>query len=295
MRGTEVQIGNSGSNASDLALKRWRVSRVVSFVPLGLAAIALLSFPQTRAYSAQTRLSTPAPSKPNIVLVPGAYEDGSIWSKVIGLLQAKGFQVTSVPIPLTSLAADAAMTRSVLAKQQGPTILVGHSWGGVVITEAGSAPNVVGLVYVAAVAPDVGEGSGDILGHCPRHGPLPIHADEAGMKWLDPNAYHEAWAADLDIAQARILAAVQRPIATASFTDKVTQAAWHTKPSWFQVSTKDMVQCPEMQRFMAKRMGATTIELPASHASPLSHPEEVAKLIMDAAEKVGAMKSESAR
>jgi pimeloyl-ACP methyl ester carboxylesterase len=119
---------------------------------------------------------------------------------------------------------------------------------------------------------------------------LPIHTDEAGRKWLDAGAYPEAWAGDLDIAEARVLAAVERPIATQSFTDKVTQAALRTKPSWFQISANDKAQCAEVQRFMAKRMGATTIELSASHASPLSHPDEVAKLIMDSAEKAGSTK-----
>ena len=261
---------------------------------LGLAASLLLIFQFGRASTTQGTPATTPVAKPSIVLVPGAYEDGSIWTKVIALLQAKGFQVTAVPIPLTSLAADVAMTRSVLARQGGPVILVGHSWGGVVITEAGSAPNVIGLVYIAAVAPEAGEGSGDVLQRCPKHAPLPIKTDDAGMKWIDPSGYPEVWAADLDPAEARILASVQRPIATASFTDKVTQAAWHTKPSWFQVSSQDIAQCPEMQRYMAKRMGATTIELNASHVSPLSHPEEVTKLIVNAAEAASRAKGGSA-
>jgi pimeloyl-ACP methyl ester carboxylesterase len=259
-----------------------------------LALIVWLATPAARMYSAQARIGAAAASKPNIVLVPGAYEDGSIWTKVIRLLQANGFHVTVVPIPLTSLAADAAMTKSVVARQQAPVILVGHSWGGVVITEAGNDSNVIGLVYVAALAPDAGEGSGDTLQHCPHKASLPIHTDEAGRKWLDADAYPEAWAADLEIAEARVLAAVQRPIATQSFTDKVTQAAWRTKPSWFQISAQDMAQCAEVQRFMAKRMGAITIELSASHASPLSHPDEVAKLIMDSAEKAGSTKVSAA-
>jgi pimeloyl-ACP methyl ester carboxylesterase len=254
-----------------------------------LALIVWLAVPACLP-EAQAQTGPAASSKPNIVLVPGAYEDGSIWTKVIGLLQANGFHVTVVPIPLTSLAADAAMTKSVLARQQGPVILVGHSWGGVVITEAGNESNVIGLVYVAALAPDVGEGSGDSLRHCPHKISLPIHTDEAGLKWIDADAFPEAWAADLNIAEARVLAAQQRPIASQSFMDKVTQAAWRTKPSWFQISANDNAQCAEVQRFMAKRMGATTIELAASHASPLSHPDEVAKLIMDSAEKAGTQK-----
>jgi pimeloyl-ACP methyl ester carboxylesterase len=265
-----------------------RIKKVVQTALVASLVVFLSSLPRfSQLYSAQARTGTTASSKPNIVLVPGAYEDGSIWTKVIRLLQANGFHVTVVPIPLTSLAADAAMTKSVVARQQAPVILVGHSWGGVVITEAGNEPNVIGLVYVAALAPDAGEGSGDMLRQCPRKASSPIHTDEAGRKWLDTDAYPEAWAGDLDIADARVLAATERPIATQSFTDKVTQAAWRTKPSWFQISAKDMEQCAEVQRFMAKRMGAFTIELSASHASPLSHPDEVAKLITDSAEKAG--------
>ena len=254
------------------------------------ALIIWITFPVPHIYSAQAQTGANPSSKPNIVLVPGAYEDGSIWTKVIRLLQAKGFRVTVVPIPLTSLAADASMTKSVVARQQGPVILVGHSWGGVVITEAGNDSNVIGLVYVAALAPDAGEGSGDSLKLCAHKIALPIRTDEAGRKWIDPDGYPAAWAGDLDIAEARVLAATQRPIATQSFTDKVTQAAWRAKPTWFQISSNDLAQCAEVQRFMAKRMGATTIELSASHASPLSHPDEVAKLIMDSAEKAGSTK-----
>ena len=257
---------------------------------VALALIVWLAVPTACIYSAQAQIGAAASSKPNIVLVSGAYEDGSIWTQVIRLLQSNGFRVTVVPIPLTSLAADAAMTKSVVARQQAPVILVGHSWGGVVITEAGNESTVIGLVYVAALAPNAGEGSGDSLQHCPQKVSLPIHTDEAGRKWLDADAYPEAWAGDMDIAEARVLAAVERPIATQSFTDKVTQAAWRTKPSWFQISANDNAQCAEVQRFMAKRMGATTIELSASHASPLSHPDEVAKLIMDSAEKAGSKK-----
>jgi pimeloyl-ACP methyl ester carboxylesterase len=255
-----------------------------SLIVLALGVSLFLINPFSRANAAQGGPAATPAVRPSIVLVPGGYEDGSIWTKVIARLQAKGFQVTVVPIPLTSLAADVAMTRSILVRQAGPVILVGHSWGGVVITEAGSAPNVIGLVYIAAVAPEAGEGSGDVLQRCSKHAPFPIKTDEAGMKWIDPAGYPAVWAADLDPAEARILASVQRPVSTASFTDKVTEAAWHTKPSWFQVSSQDIAQCPEMQRYVAKRMGATTIELNASHASPLSHPEEVTKLIVDAAE-----------
>lgn len=275
--------------------QEWIAGHYSKFVAsVALALLVWFTASTARVYSAQARAGAAATSKPSIVLVPGAYEDGSIWTKVVRLLQGNGFHVTVVPIPLTSLAADAAMTKSVVARQPAPVILVGHSWGGVVITEAGNDPNVIGLVYVAALAPDAGEGSGDMLKNCPRKTSSPIHTDEAGRKWIDADEYPEAWAGDLDIADARVLAATQRPIATQSFTDKVTQAAWHKKPSWFQISGKDMEQCAEVQRTMAKHIGATSIELPASHASPLSHPDEVAKLIMDAAEKAGSTKAGAA-
>lgn len=263
--------------------------------PAVFALIVWLVAPSAFLFAAQAQPNAAASSKPNIVLVPGAYEDGSMWTKVVRLLQSKGFRVTVVPIPLTSLAADAAITKSVIDRQKGPVILVGHSWGGVVITEAGNDANVIGLVYVAALAPDAGEGSGDSLKYCGHKISLPIHTDEAGRKWIDADGYPEAWAADLDIADARMLAAAQRPIATQSFTDKVTQAAWRTKPSWFQISSNDNAQCAEVQRLMAKRMGATSIELSASHSSPFSHPDEVAKLIMDAAEKAASTKVNVAR
>jgi pimeloyl-ACP methyl ester carboxylesterase len=269
-------------------------SRLIASVVFALIISFASSVTRMDSAQAPNGASSSAASKPNIVLVPGAYEDGSMWMKVLRLLQANGFHVTVVPIPLTSLAADAAMVKSVIARQQGPVILVGHSWGGVVVTEAGNESNVIGLVYVAALAPDAGEGSGDSLEHCPHKISMPIHTDDAGRKWIDADGYAQAWAGDLDIAEARALAAVQRPIATQSFTDKVTQPAWRAKPSWFQISTNDNAQCAEVQRFMAKRMGATTIELSASHASPLSHPDEVAKLIMDAAKNAASTKVNAA-
>ena len=183
--------------------------RFLALVPL--AVLVWFSASSARAYSAQERTGAAASSKPSIVLVPGAYEDGSIWTKVVRLLQANGFHVTVVPIPLTSLAADAAITKSVIARQQAPVILVGHSWGGVVITEAGNEPE--------RHRPRI------CRGPCPRMRPRlrghaeklprgktssPIHTDDAGRKWIDVDEYPEAWAGDLDIADARVLAATQK-------------------------------------------------------------------------------------
>ena len=222
----------------------------------------------------------------NIVLVHGAWADGSNWSKVIPLLQDKGFRVIAVQSPLTSLADDAAVTRRVLDAHTGSTILVGHSYGGAVITEAGAdAPNVVGLVYIAAFAPDAGEGLGDVFARQAQpSGAASIRPDKNGFLWIDPNEFHNSFAQDCDKVEARVMAAVQKPIAGRCFEDKVTKPAWKSRPTWYQVSEDDRMIPPEAQRWMAERMGATTISLPASHASLVSHPAEIAKLIMAAAQ-----------
>ena len=224
-------------------------------------------------------------SLPNVVLVHGAWADGSSWSKVIPLLQEKGYNVTAVQIPLTSLADDVAVTSRVLSMQKGPTLLVGHSYGGVVITVAGAnASNVVGLVYVSAFAPDAGEVLGELNGRMPAgSGQANIRPDAYGFLWIDPKAFPESFAQDVDPVVARVMAAVQKPLAASIFGDKVTQAAWKSKPSWYLVSENDRIINPDLERFMSKRIGAKeVVSIPSSHASLVSHPSEVAKLIMDA-------------
>ena len=226
------------------------------------------------------------PNNPNIVLVHGAWADGSSWSKVIPLLQEKGYNVTAVQIPLTSLADDVAVTNRVLAMQNGPTILVGHSYGGVVITAAGAnASSVVGLVYISAYAPDEGEVLSELNGRMPAvSGQANIHPDAEGFLWIDPKAFPESFAQDVDPVQARVMAAVQKPLSASIFGDKITKAAWKSKPSWYLVSENDRMINPDLERFMAKRIGAKeVVSIPASHASLVSHPNEVAKLITDAA------------
>ncbi|WP_246755407.1 alpha/beta fold hydrolase [Rhizobium lusitanum] len=220
----------------------------------------------------------------NIVLVHGAFADGSSWAEVITLLQAKGYHITAVQNPLTSLADDVAATRRVLARQDGPTILVGHSWGGAVITEAGTEPNVAGLVYVSALAPDAGESVIDLQQHGPASeamkGAVP---DDKGLLWFDANAYRAGLAADVPAERAGVLAAVQKPIASASFGEKLKEAAWHRSPSLYVVSTNDKALSPDLQRWMAGRIGATTISVPSSHMSLISHSTEVSALIEKAA------------
>ncbi|MPW16311.1 alpha/beta fold hydrolase, partial [Paraburkholderia sp. CNPSo 3157] len=227
----------------------------------------------------------------NIVLVHGAFVDGSSWNGVIERLQKKGYRVASVQIPLTSLADDVAATRRVLARLSGPTVLVGHSWGGVVITEAGSGPDaskVVGLVYVAAIAPDVGESTGDVLKRGPQ---MPIGSamtkDATGFLWLDPAKYHSDFAADVPENLTRVLVAAQQPIAGKAFEERVTQAAWRYKPSWYIVTTRDRAVSPEIQRWMAHRIGATIVETPSSHLVSVAHAGATADAIARAAKEFG--------
>ena len=226
--------------------------------------------------------ATAAPVK-NIVLVHGAFADGSSWSRVIPILQAKGYRVTAVQNPLTSLADDVAATQRAIDLQDGPVILVGHSWAGVVITEAGVDSKVVGLVYVSAFAPDQGETVGELGKAYPQPPAIasPI-VDKQGFLTLGPDAF-EKFGSDLPKSEAYVACATQGPIASSAFGAKVSGVAWKNKPSWYIVSTLDQAIAPDEERFFAKRMKATTTELKASHVSMLSQPKAVAAVIMDAA------------
>jgi len=233
--------------------------------------------------------AAPAPPIKNIVLVHGAFADGSSWAKVITILQAKGYHVTAVQNPLTSLADDVAATQRALAQQDGPVILVGHSWAGVVITEAGMDPKVAGLVYVAAFGPDQGEAVGDLGKAYPPPPALaaPI-VDKQGFMSLPTDAVVKHFASDLPAGEARVVAATQGPIAVSAFGAQVSGVAWKTKPSWYIVSKLDGAIAPDEERFFAKRMKATTTELNTSHVAMLSQPTAVAAVIMDAAAKAAA-------
>ena len=225
----------------------------------------------------------------NIVLVHGAFADGSSWNKVIRLLQAKDYNVTAVQQPLTSLEEDVAITRHVLSMQQGPAILVGHSYGGVIITVAGNDPNVAGLVYIAAYAPDQGENISELKSKAaPAAGGAHVRPDDQGYIWIERTAYPEFFAGDVDPQEARVMAAVQMPWKVPA--DKISNPAWRSRPSWYQISERDQMIHPDLQRFMAKRMGAKTISLDASHASAVSCPRQIADLIMDAAANSAAPK-----
>jgi len=224
-------------------------------------------------------------SKTNVVLVHGAWADGSTWSKVISLLDQTRFNVTAVQLPLTSLDDDIAVTRNALAAQKGPTVLVGHSYGGAVITGAANqAPNVTALVYVAAFGLDEGESLEGLSKQGPATaGAAQIHPDANGFLWIDRDGFAKVFAADVDPAKARIMAAVQRPLSIKSFTAKSGPPAWKHIPSWYLVSSNDQMIPPQAEEFMAKRMGATVRAVPASHASMISHPKEVADMIGAAA------------
>ena len=246
---------------------------------IAMAAAGAASF-----VSGQSR-AAPAAVVParNVVLVHGLFADGSSWSEVIPRLQARGLNVTSVQNPLTTLPEAVAAAQRVLDRQDGPTVLAGHSFSGMIVSEAGVHPKVSAVVYVAARAPDAGE---DYTALAKR---FPAPPASAGIVFdgdegrLSEMAFLRDFAGDLPEAKARVLYAVQEPFQKALLAGKTTHAAWRSKPSYYAVSTDDRTINPDLERFMAKRMGARTIEVKASHLSLISHPDEVAQLILEAA------------
>ena len=228
--------------------------------------------------------------RPNIVLVHGAWADGSCWTGVIERLQEAGYSVRAPQFPLTSLAEDVARLRQVLAFQNGPTIVVGHSYGGQIMTALGTdAPNVVGLVYVAAFGLDQGESLGALLSQGPVT-PALAHTftDQRGFIWLSEEDFVGHFAADVERRQARAMWAVQQALAGSAFADVMGVPAWKSVPSWYLVAKDDEALAPDAERLFATRMGATTVEVAASHVAMVSHPDDVAGLIERAAESVGA-------
>ena len=237
---------------------------------------ASATFPGAEARQAEPKVR-------NVVLVHGLFADGSCWSEVIQRLQATGINATSVQNPLTTLEQGVAAARRVVARQDGPTVLVGHSFSGMIITEAGIDPKVSALVYIAARAPDAGEDYAELAKR------FPTPPATAGIVWsgdwgqLSEAAFLRDFAADLPAAKARVLYAVQAPFERQLLGGRTTHAAWRSKPSWYAVSTEDRTIDPHLERFMAKRMGATTIEVKASHLSLISQPDTITRLILDAA------------
>jgi pimeloyl-ACP methyl ester carboxylesterase len=225
----------------------------------------------------------PKPAARDVVLVHGAWADGSSWAKVIPLLEAAGLHVVAVQNPLTSLQDDVAAVQRAIALQDGPVLLVGHSYGGAVITEAGTDPKVAGLVYVAAFAPDAGQAVGELGKEFPpAPGGAEIRPDAGGFLMMTLKGIEEDFAQDLPTAERRILAATQGPTSGAAFGARLTNAAWKTKPTWYVVAANDRMIAPDLERQFAKTMKAKTITVPSSHVPMLSHAQQVAKLIIEA-------------
>ena len=246
---------------------------------MGVAAAGAVS---TLIRGAAAQQPAPTAAK-NVVLVHGLFADGSCWSEVIARLQAKGLNVTAVQNPLTTLPEAVASAERVLARQDGPTVLVGHSFSGMIVTEAGMHPNVSALVYVAARAPDAGEdytALAKTFPTPPASAGIVFDGDEGR---LSEAAFLRDFAGDLPEAKARVLYAVQEPFHKALLSGKTTHAAWRSKPSFYAVSTEDRTINPDLERFMAKRMGAKTIEVKASHLALISQPDAIANLILEAA------------
>ena len=224
-------------------------------------------------------------ARPNIVLVHGAWADGSCWSGVIARLQASGFNVTAPQFPESSLADDVARLRQVLNRQNGPTVLAGHSYGGQIMTALGTdAPNVVGIVYIAAFGLDEGESIGGLLAQgSPTPALAHLDIDKLGFAWLPEDDFVAHFAADVDPAQARVMYAVQQALAASTLQDVMGVPAWKSHPTWFLVAANDEAIPPDAERQFAARMGATTSEIASSHVAMVSHPHEVANLIEIAA------------
>jgi pimeloyl-ACP methyl ester carboxylesterase len=225
-------------------------------------------------------------SKPNVVLVHGAWADGSCWSDVIQRLQTHGYEVTAPQFPLGALADDVARLRQVLNRQDGPTVVAGHSYGGQIMTALGTdAPNAVALVYIAAFALDEGESLGDGLPDPPPPAIANLEFDERGYAWLPEDDFVGHFAADVDPVRARVLHAVQQPLAGSAFDDTMGTPAWKSLPPWYLVAANDEAIPPEGEQQFASRMGATTAEVESSHLAMVSHPDAVAELIEAAAKE----------
>ena len=230
-------------------------------------------------------------ARPNVVLVHGAWADGSCWSGVIERLQAGGYTVTAPQFPESSLAADVARLRQVLDRQAGPTIVAGHSYGGQIITALGTdAPNAVALVYIAAFGLDEGESIGGLLaqGGPPTPALANLDIDKQGYAWVPEDDFVGHFAADVDPAAAKVMYAVQQPLHTSTFADVMGVPVWKSLPSWFLVAANDEAIPPDAERQFAGRMGATTVEIPSGHVAMVSHPDEVTELIETAAQAVQA-------
>jgi pimeloyl-ACP methyl ester carboxylesterase len=236
--------------------------------------------------AAPARAVATAAAKPAIVLVHGAFANASGWDAVIRILQAQGYEVSAVENPLSSYAADIEATKRLIDAQKGPTVVVAHSYGGAVMTAAATSPNVKALVYLAAFANDVDEPLGALLEKYPSKALTAFVPDSGGFLTIDRAKFHDIFAQDLPRAETTVMAVTQKPLSSSAFKATTTVAAWRNVPSWFIVAQHDNVINPDLERFFAKRMGATTTEINSSHVVFMSHPKEVAAVIEAAARAV---------
>jgi pimeloyl-ACP methyl ester carboxylesterase len=251
--------------------------------PIAFAISAIFALVLAVATYPAHGASEPAKGVRDIVLVHGAFADGSSWAKIIPLLQADGYTVTAVQNPLTSLDDDVAATKRAIDTQNGRVLLVGHSWAGAVITQAGTDSKVAGLVYINAFAPDTGQSVADLGQGYPTPPGNSAFQQGGGFVWMSPAGIAQFFAPDLPRSETDVMASTQGPIAAVCFNAKVSNAAWKTRRSWFIVGSHDQMIDPGLERAMAKKIGATTLELDSSHVSMLSHPQQVASFIAAAA------------
>jgi pimeloyl-ACP methyl ester carboxylesterase len=261
--------------------------QALKFVRYGVTACAaLLAIIGTAANT--TAQEQPATGVKTVLLIHGAWADGSSWSKVVPLLEAKGLHVVAVQIPLTSFADDVSATQRAIALEDGPLLLVGHSYGGAVITEAGNDPKVAGLVYVAAVAPDKGESALGLITSVPTPVGSELRPDKSGFLKLTPKGIAEDFAQDLSAKEIAVLTATQGPTSVGAMKGEITTPAWKSKPSWYIVAANDRAISPDLEAAQAKKIGATTTTVPSSHVAMLAQPSKVAGVILDAASKASA-------
>jgi pimeloyl-ACP methyl ester carboxylesterase len=257
--------------------------KLIRNVVTACAALLAIIVPATKA-TAQTQ---PTAEVKTVLLIHGAWADGSSWAKVIPLLEAKGLRVVAVQIPLTSFADDVAATQRAIAIEDGPVLLVGHSYGGAVVTETGNDPKVAGLVFVSAVAPDKGESAFGLITSVPTPIDSELRPDKSGFLKLTPKGIAEDFAQDLSANEIAVLTATQVPTSVAAMKGEVTNPAWKSKPSWYIIAANDRAISPSLEAAQAKKIGAVTATVPSSHVIMLAQPSKVADVICDAAAKAG--------